>query len=102
MAVSRFFNTEGPVNCDDHYCLAPLERIDLPEILELIARKKYFMLHAPRQTGKTSCLLALMAQINQDDRYRCLYANLEAAQALREDVEKAVPVMVQAVAMRAK
>jgi predicted AAA+ superfamily ATPase len=26
----------------------------------LIAQKKYFVLHAPRQTGKTSFLLALM------------------------------------------
>jgi len=32
----RFFNTAGPVNCADHYCLPPLERFDLPEILTLI------------------------------------------------------------------
>jgi len=55
-----FFNTAGPVNCDDHYCLPPLSRFDLEEILMLIAQKKYFVLHAPRQTGKTSFLLALM------------------------------------------
>ena len=23
----RFFNTEGPVNCADHYCLPPLARL---------------------------------------------------------------------------
>ncbi|MCI5146754.1 MAG: ATP-binding protein, partial [Candidatus Electrothrix sp. AR3] len=56
----KFFNTAGPVNCDDHYCLPPLERFDLDELLPLIDQKKYFILHAPRQTGKTSCLLALM------------------------------------------
>jgi len=44
----RFFNTAGPVNCEDHYCLAPLERFDLADILSLIAEKKYFVLHAPR------------------------------------------------------
>lgn len=55
----RFFNTEGPVNCADHYCLPPLTRFDLDQITTLIAQKKYFLLHAPRQTGKTSCLLAL-------------------------------------------
>ena len=55
----RFFTTEGPVNPADHYCLPPLARIDMAEIRELIAQKKYFLLHAPRQTGKTSCLLAL-------------------------------------------
>ncbi|MCP4687853.1 MAG: ATP-binding protein, partial [Desulfobacterales bacterium] len=55
----RFFNTEGPVNNRKHYCLPPLERLDLEEVLRLIDKEKYFVLHAPRQTGKTSCLLAL-------------------------------------------
>ena len=49
----RFFNTEGPVRLDDHYCLPPLQRWDLDAVLTLIAQKKYFLLHAPRQTGKT-------------------------------------------------
>ena len=31
----RFFNTAGPVNCADHYCLPPLERFDLAQILNL-------------------------------------------------------------------
>jgi len=57
----RFFNTEGPVRSDKHYCLPPLERWDLPEILSLIEQEKYFLLHAPRQTGKTTCLLAYAA-----------------------------------------
>ena len=62
----RFFTTEGPVNCADHYCLPPLARFDLDEILALIAQKKYFLLHAPRQTGKTTCLLALADYLNHD------------------------------------
>ncbi len=48
----RFFNTAGPVRCGEHYCVPPLERFDLEEILSLIDQKKYFV-HAPRQTGKT-------------------------------------------------
>ena len=47
----RFFNTSGPVVAADHYCLAPLQRLDLNEILTLLATKRYFVLHAPRQTG---------------------------------------------------
>lgn len=86
----RFFNTEGPVRPDDHYCLPPLLRWDLDEVLGLIDRKKYFLLHAPRQTGKTSCLLALMAYLNGEGRYRALYANIEGAQANREDVDQAM------------
>ena len=86
----RFFNTAGPVNCQDHYCLPPLTRFDLTEILTLINQKKYFVLHAPRQSGKTSCLLALREYLNISGDYRSLYINVEAAQAAREDVENGV------------
>ena len=60
----RFFNTTGPVNPADHYCVPPLERFDLDEVLALVRTKKYFVLHAPRQTGKTSSLLALCDLLN--------------------------------------
>ncbi len=46
------------------------------------------MLHAPRQTGKTTCLLALMEYLNRGGRYRTLYANIEGAQTAREDVDQ--------------
>jgi hypothetical protein len=72
----KFFNTAGPVNLEDHYALPPLSRLDADELLLLIQQKKYFVLHAPRQTGKTSLLLALMDFLNSGDEYICLYANL--------------------------
>ncbi len=102
MAVQRFFNTEGPVNCDDHYCLAPLERIQLFDILGLIAQKKYFVLHAPRQTGKTSCLLALMDYLNRQGVYTCLYMNAEKGQSAREDVTRGMRAVVGDLASRAR
>ena len=64
----KFFNTAGPVNCKKHYCLEPLKRFDLDEILSLINQEKYFVMHAPRQTGKTSSLLALMEHLMADVR----------------------------------
>jgi hypothetical protein len=100
--TTRFFNTAGPVRCAIHYCLPPLERFDLPEILNLIDQQKYFVLHAPRQTGKTSSLLALMDYLNQEGKYRCLYANVETAQAAREDVMQGIAAVVQTIAMRAR
>ena len=60
----RFFNTEGPVVASRHYCIPPLERVDVDELLELIGQQRYFVLHAPRQTGKTSALLALRDLLN--------------------------------------
>lgn len=82
----RFFNTAGPVNPTDHYCLPPLERFALDDVLMLIEQRKYFVLHAPRQTGKTSCLLALMAYLNRTGHYRCVYTNVEGGQAGRENI----------------
>ena len=55
--VVRAFNTAGPVRADRHYQIAPLSRIDLEEVLGLIRDEKYFVLHAPRQIGKTSALV---------------------------------------------
>ena len=94
----RFFNTEGPVRPDLHYCLPPLHRWNLDDVLTLIERQKYFLLHAPRQTGKTTCLLALMEHLNREGRYRALYVNIEAAQAARERVEAGMAAVVQAIA----
>ena len=98
----KFFTTEGPVNCQDHYCLPPLERFDLNEILNLIDRKKYFLLHAPRQTGKTSSLLALMTYLNQEGTYRVLYANIENAQAAGENIEMGMSEVVHSMAFSAR
>jgi len=98
----RFFNTEGPVRPDDHYCLPPLSRWDLDEVLSLIDQKKYFLLHAPRQTGKTSCLLTLTDYLNREGRYRAVYANLEGAQTAREDVARGMRAICGALASAAR
>ena len=90
----RYFNTEGPVVADDHYCVPPLDRVDLDEILRLIEWKKYFVVHAPRQTGKTSMLLALAERLNADGRYLCLYITVEPAQAMRGDVRAAMTTVI--------
>ncbi|MBI4356488.1 MAG: AAA-like domain-containing protein [Gammaproteobacteria bacterium] len=86
----KFFNTAGPMVPEDHYCIDPLERINRKEILNLIDQKKYFVMHAPRQTGKTSCLLALRNYLNASGNFYCVYVNVEDAQAAREDVERGI------------
>ena len=98
----RFFNTAGPVDAARHYTLPPLSRIDLDDMLQLIEQQKYFVLHAPRQTGKTSVLLALMELLNRGERYRCLYANIEGAQAYRGNVDAAMRTVVMQLATAAE
>ena len=65
--MTRFFNTAGPCRPDIHFVLPPMRR--LPEMSELIDRQSYFMRHAPRQTGKTTALLTLAAELTAQGRY---------------------------------
>ena len=96
----RVFKTSGPVYPDKHYAVPPLSRLALDDILSLIRREEYFVLHAPRQTGKTTALLALRDRLNEGaaGRLRCIYANLESAQAYRDDLEPAMRTVLAAVA----
>ena len=98
----RFFNTSGPVVAEDHYCIAPLERLNLAEVRRLLRDKRYFVLHAPRQTGKTSSLLALRDLLNAEGNYRCAYVNVEVGQAGREDTLRAMQAILDELALRAR
>lgn len=97
-AMERFFNTAGPTKPDLHYHLDPLTRLDWVEIEHLIATQRYFVLHAPRQTGKTTTLLAMMKALNEGGRYACAYANIEGAQAARGDATQGIPAVCDAIA----
>ena len=97
----RFFNTTGPVVAADHYCIPPLARLDVDELLRLVRDKRYFVLHAPRQTGKTSALLALRERLD-DEGCRCVYVNVEVAQTAREDVGQAMRTVLGRLASRAR
>ena len=93
----RFFNTAGPVKAEMHYCIPPLERLDAEAALELVRTHSYFVLHAPRQTGKTSSLLALRDLLNERG-YRCVYASIEGARTTRDDTSAAVRAVLDSLA----
>ena len=97
--MERFFNTAGPNRADKEYTLDPLSRFDLDDILGYIAQAKYFVLHAPRQTGKTSCMLALRDYLNASGDYIAVYANVEGGQASRNDVQSVVKSTVDTLAL---
>jgi AAA-like domain len=101
-AMEKFFNNAGPQIPGDNYTLDPLRRIKLDELHGLIEQKRYFVLHAPRQTGKTTALYAMMRHYNAGSQYRALYVNIEQAQAAREDVSKAMQSIVSALVDSAK
>ncbi len=93
----RWFNTAGPVDAADHYLIPPLSRIDLDGALRLVREKKYFVLRAPRQTGKTSALLALADLLNERG-YHCVYVTVETARTAGDDVAQAMQTVLAALA----
>ena len=100
--MERFFNTAGPNRPKEQYTIDPLSRFDLDDVLMLIRQKKYFVLHAPRQTGKTSCLLALRDYLNSNGDYIAVYANVEGGQASRNNVKSVVKSTVDTLAERCR
>ena len=96
----RFFNTEGPMRPDKHYTIDPLSRVDVDDLLDLIRGERYFVLHAPRQTGKTSALIALRDLLNSGKAgdYRCVNVNVESAQVARDDVGRGLRAVLSSLA----
>ena len=56
--------------------LPPEER--LPQIRELIAGKHYFIIHAPRQIGKTTLIRNLSRSLTAEGKYAALTISLES------------------------
>lgn len=100
----RNFNIAGPMIAEDHYCVPPLNRLDRDYVLESIREKQYFTLHAPRQTGKTSILLALQDLLNSGTvgTYRCVYVNVERGQTAGQDVAAAMQAILGGLASCAR
>jgi hypothetical protein len=73
--MTRSFNTAGPCRVNDHYMLATESR--LPKVRAAIDGKHYFVLHAPRQVGKTTSLLALAASLTAEGRYAAVLVSME-------------------------
>ena len=103
-APMRRFNTAGPVRQHEHYAIEPLQRADVAGFLDLIREKSYFVLHAPRQTGKTSALLALRDLLNAGEAgdFRCVYVNVEVGQVARDDTARGMRSILSSLASSAR
>ena len=80
----RFFNTTGPCNPDDHYMLPPEDRLVGAQLHRYIKDKLYWVLHAPRQTGKTTFLQSWMREINAGDEAIACYVSVEDCQRITD------------------
>ena len=85
-AMQRFFNTAGPCRPDWHYMLPAAAR--LPDAPKLIEQHGYFVVHAPRQTGKTTTLRAIAEELRATGKYAALHFSCEAGEVAEDDYEE--------------
>ena len=97
--MNRHFNTTGPCFPDQHYMVDARAR--LPDADRYIEQGKYFVVHAPRQSGKTTTLLAVAEALTRTGKYAALYTSCQAASDVR-DLESAIRVVIQRIDMDAR
>jgi len=82
--MPRWFNTAGPCQEDIHYTLSPTLR--LPSLARLIAQRNYFVIHAPRQIGKTTAMLSLAKQLTESGQYTAVMLSVEVGAPFSQDI----------------
>ncbi len=90
----KHFNTAGPCKPDIHYMLPASTR--LPELRRLIDQQNYFVIHAPRQVGKTTMMLQLAQELTREGRYTALLVSMEVGAAFNDDIGAAELAMLGA------
>ncbi|MEV6948091.1 ATP-binding protein [Streptomyces sp. NPDC051172] len=91
----RYFNTAGPCIPERHYMLPAQER--LPQAREIVDEGQYFVVHAPRQTGKTTALAAMAQDLTASGQYAALRFSCESAEPAGEDVGWAEELILEAI-----
>ena len=92
--MPKWFNTAGPCKSDIHYMLSPTER--LPELKQLIAQQNYFVIHAPRQTGKTTAMLTLAQELTASGQYAAVMVSVEVGSAFPDQPDIAEDAILSA------
>jgi len=85
--MARWFNVAGPCRSALHYMLPATER--LPDVMRLIQQQNYFVLHAPRQSGKTTAMLSLAQTLTASGQYAAALLSVEVGAPFSDDPERA-------------
>ncbi|MFZ2958612.1 MAG: ATP-binding protein, partial [Candidatus Ozemobacteraceae bacterium] len=94
--MTRFFNTTGPCEPRRHYILPPSDRLIGAQLRRYIQDELFWVLHAPRQTGKTTFLQSWMRQINDSGEAIACYVSVESCQGLTT-IDQAMPTAVSSI-----
>jgi type II secretory pathway predicted ATPase ExeA len=82
--MTRWFNTAGPCRPERHYMLAPMTR--LPQVERLVTQESYFVIHAPRQIGKTTAITSLAKQLTASGKYAAVVLSAEVGAPFSQDI----------------
>ena len=66
----------------------------LADLKDVIDQKLFFVIHAARQTGKTTLIQDLVRELNEGDEYYALYTTLETVEVI-PDAEQGIPAIVR-------
>jgi type IV secretory pathway ATPase VirB11/archaellum biosynthesis ATPase len=88
--MPKRFNVAGPRVPDRHYLPPVIAR--LPEARLLAEQGDYFVIHAARQSGKTTILHALTDEINARGKYYAIYCSPETPQRI-DDPDRVLPMI---------
>ena len=88
----RYFNIAGPCNKTEHYMIEAASR--LKGVDQLIDMKQFFVIHAARQSGKTTYLRDLTDRLNAEGKYHAIYCSLESLQSF-ENPKEGIPEIVK-------
>jgi type II secretory pathway predicted ATPase ExeA len=92
--MARWFNVAGPCRSDIHYMLPATAR--LPNVMRLIEQQNYFVLHAPRQSGKTTAMLALARALTASGHYLAALLSVEVGAPFSDDPDAAEQAILSA------
>ncbi|MGB0679144.1 MAG: hypothetical protein ACPGUV_05740 [Polyangiales bacterium] len=73
-----------------------------PEVRALIEKKQYFVVHAPRQTGKTTCLKDFAERLRCEGKYCALHFSCETGEARSDDLDMVQRSVVESIERAAK
>ena len=92
--MRKHFNTAGPCKPDIHYMLSSTER--MPQIKSMIDQQNYFVIHAPRQVGKTTAMLTHAQELTASGEYTALMVSVEVGSAFPDQPEIAEKAILTA------
>jgi hypothetical protein len=94
------FNTAGPCHPNKHYMIPATRR--LPDVQRLVQADAYFVVHGPRQAGKTTALRAIAEELTRGGHYAALHVSCEACEPAGNDYESVQRFLLELIRHRAQ